>query len=127
MSFALIKIFLSPSLPPAGRPSHTRLTQDTTPPPLAFRSPPITALSAARSLNQLNNVQSDLIKYNAMAPPIATPQRRGDGFAVMEAKLKTLFFDQFKAKSSSVEGLAHTTRRHLTIAFTAAVNCRRQQ
>jgi hypothetical protein len=59
-----------------------------------------------------------------MALPIATPmpQRRGDGFAVMEAKLKTLFFDQFKAKSSTVEGLAHTTRRHLTTAFTAAVN-----
>jgi hypothetical protein len=60
-----------------------------------------------------------------MAPPIATPtpQRCGDGFAVMEAKLKTLFFDQFKAKSSTVEGLTHTTLRHLlTTAFTAAVN-----
>jgi hypothetical protein len=40
----------------------------------------------------------------------------------MEAKLKTLFSDQFKAKSLTVEGLAHTTRRHLTTAFTAAVN-----
>jgi hypothetical protein len=40
----------------------------------------------------------------------------------MAGKLTTLFLDQFKAKSSTVEGLAHTTRRHLTTAFTASVN-----
>jgi hypothetical protein len=59
-----------------------------------------------------------------MAPPIATPlpQRRGDGFTIMAGKLTTLFLDQFKAKSPTVEGLAHTTRRHLTTAFTASVN-----
>jgi hypothetical protein len=47
-----------------------------------------------------------------MAPPIATPlpQRRGDGFTIMAGKLTTLFLDQFKAKSPTVEGLAHTTR-----------------
>jgi hypothetical protein len=40
-----------PRRPPAARPSHTRLTQDTTPPPpLAFRLPPITALSATLPL-----------------------------------------------------------------------------
>jgi hypothetical protein len=59
-----------------------------------------------------------------MAPPIATPtpQRRGDGFTIMEGKLTSLFFDQFKSKSPTVEGLAHTTRRHLTTAFSGAVN-----
>jgi hypothetical protein len=69
-----------------------------------------------------------------MALPIATPmpQRRGDGFAVMEAKLKTLFFDQFKAKSSTVEGLAHTTRRHQHAVINTPsshhrFHCRRQQ
>jgi hypothetical protein len=40
----------------------------------------------------------------------------------MAGKLTTLFLDQFKAKSPTVEGLAHTTRRHLTTAFTASVN-----
>jgi hypothetical protein len=59
-----------------------------------------------------------------MAPPIATPtpQRRGDGFTIMAGKLTNFVLDQFKAKSPTVEGLAHTTRRHLTTAFTFAVN-----
>jgi hypothetical protein len=59
-----------------------------------------------------------------MAPPIATPmpQRRGDGFTIMEGKLTTLFLDQFKSKSATVEGLTHTTRRHLTTALSVAVN-----
>jgi hypothetical protein len=64
-----------------------------------------------------------------MAPPIAstpTPQRCGDGFTVMECKLTALFLDQFKAKSPTVEGLAHTTRRHLTTAFSGAVNSKGQ-
>jgi hypothetical protein len=40
-----------------------------------------------------------------MAPPIATPmpQRRGDGFTIMEGKLMTLFFDQFKSKSTTTQ------------------------
>jgi hypothetical protein len=59
-----------------------------------------------------------------MAPPIATPtpQRRGDGFTVMNRKLTNLFLDQFKSKSPTGEGLTHNTRRHLTTAFSGAVN-----
>jgi hypothetical protein len=40
----------------------------------------------------------------------------------MAGKLMTLFLDQLKAKSSTVQGLAHTTRRHPTTIFTAAIN-----
>jgi hypothetical protein len=40
----------------------------------------------------------------------------------MAGKLTTLFLDQFKAKSPTVEGLAHTIRRYLTTAFTVTVN-----
>jgi hypothetical protein len=59
-----------------------------------------------------------------MTPPIATPtpQRRGDSFTVMDRKLTNLFRDQFKSKSPTVEGLAHTTRQHLTPAFSGAIN-----
>jgi hypothetical protein len=88
-----------------------------------LQSPP-SSPPFVQPIKLINNVESYLITSNAMAPPIATPtpQRRGDGFTIMEGKLKTLFFDQFKSKSPTVEGLAHTTRRHLTIAFSGAVN-----
>jgi hypothetical protein len=45
------------------------------------------------------------------------PRLRRSGVAtdlLLAGKLTTLFLDQFKAKSPTVEGLAHTTRRHVT-------------
>jgi hypothetical protein len=64
-----------------------------------------------------------------MAPPIATPTPRRSskaaksGFSILADRLDCIFFGQLKQTSQpTVEGVAHTTRRHLTTAFTGAVN-----